>query len=58
MMNCFSQSVIRELAMTYVRSQNLNDKSPTELAQLYESAYQEIMQYCRDNGKAGGTSVF
>ncbi len=57
-MHCFSQNVISELAMTYVRSQNLNDKSPTEIAQLYENAYQEIMQYCRDAGKAGGTSVF
>ena len=57
-MHSFSQNVIHELAMTYVRSQNLNEKIPVEIAQMYEAAYQEIMQFSRDSGKVGGTSIF
>lgn len=36
------------LAMLYVQSQDLSQKSPVEIAEMYEQAYHQIDQYYGD----------
>ena len=44
----FPKNEREALAMLYVQNQDLTGKTPTQIAELYDAAHNEIRQYIKD----------
>ncbi len=44
-LSTFPDSKLEALALLYVQSQNLSDKSPSEILDMYDDAYQELRNH-------------
>ena len=47
-LDTFPGTKAEALAMLYVQNQDLTGKTPTQIAELYDAAHNEIRQYIKD----------
>ncbi len=50
----FPSTKAEALAMLYLQNQNLSGKSPEEIAELYQDAYQKIRNYDKETSSKSG----